>query len=246
MVLKIIGSNSAGNAYVLENQNEALLIECGLPFQKVKEALNFNIRKIVGAVVTHDHGDHAGFIKQFLDSGIDTWASPGTHIAAGTNQHARARMTFGGDQFRAGSFNIAAFDVQHDAAQPLGFIIEHPDCGRTLFLTDTHFTKYTFPGLQNVIIEANYCEDIVRTKYREGGLIAKRRDRVIISHMSLQTCKKTLAANDLKKVQNIVLIHLSNEHSDARRFQKEIAELTGKCVTIADAGLNIPFTAKPF
>lgn len=53
MKLKIIGSGSSGNCYILESDTEALIIEAGLPFLEVKKALNFNVRKIVGVVASH-------------------------------------------------------------------------------------------------------------------------------------------------------------------------------------------------
>ena len=58
MKLKVLGSSSSGNCYILESDTEALIIEAGLPFMEVKKALNFNVRKIVGVVVSHSHGDH--------------------------------------------------------------------------------------------------------------------------------------------------------------------------------------------
>ena len=61
MKLKVLGSNSLGNCYILENKDEALIIEAGIKFAKVKESLNYNISKIVGCLVSHEHNDHAGF-----------------------------------------------------------------------------------------------------------------------------------------------------------------------------------------
>jgi len=55
MKLKVIGSGSTGNSYILENNTEALLIEAGVSFKKVKEALNFNMGNIVGMLVSHAH-----------------------------------------------------------------------------------------------------------------------------------------------------------------------------------------------
>ena len=34
MRLKVLGSGSSGNCYILENDNEALIIEAGLPFME--------------------------------------------------------------------------------------------------------------------------------------------------------------------------------------------------------------------
>lgn len=48
MRLIVLGSNSLGNCYILENKKEALIIEAGVPFQEVKKAMNYDIGKIVG------------------------------------------------------------------------------------------------------------------------------------------------------------------------------------------------------
>ena len=63
MKLRVLGSGSSGNCYVLENETEALIIEAGIPFMEVKKILNFNVRKIAGVVVSHSHGDHAKYIS---------------------------------------------------------------------------------------------------------------------------------------------------------------------------------------
>lgn len=39
MELTVLGSSSEGNAYVLQNAGEALLLEAGIPFKKVLAAL---------------------------------------------------------------------------------------------------------------------------------------------------------------------------------------------------------------
>jgi hypothetical protein len=45
--------------------------------------------------------------------------------------------------------------------------------------------------------------------------------------------KEFFKVNDLSKVQEIYLLHLSSGNSDAVRFKREFAELTGKPVYIA-------------
>lgn len=56
MLLRVIASGSSGNGYILENDKEALIIECGCSLKDIKIALDFNIRKIVGCIVSHEHG----------------------------------------------------------------------------------------------------------------------------------------------------------------------------------------------
>jgi phosphoribosyl 1,2-cyclic phosphodiesterase len=60
------------------------------------------------------------------------------------------------------------------------------------------------------------------------------KNRIIRSHMSLETLKDMLRANDLSKVEAIYLLHLSDGNSDAVRFKREVQELTGKMVFISD------------
>ena len=55
MQLKIISSSSSGNSYLLTNGKETLVVEAGMPFKKVKEALNFDISSIEGCISTHQH-----------------------------------------------------------------------------------------------------------------------------------------------------------------------------------------------
>lgn len=246
MQLKVINSNSTGNAYILENDQEALLVECGVRFDRIKEALNFNLSKVVGCIVTHEHKDHCKSVSDLLRAGINVYASPGTHKAMETIQHHRAKLLVPGMEETIGGFKVKGFDVKHDCEEPMGFLISHPETGLILFLTDSYYVGYTFPGLNNVIIEANYCQIILKEKVAAGASPFFLRDRVFQSHMSIETCKKTLKANDLSKVQNIVLIHLSDGNSDARRFKIEVEEQTGKVIHVAEPGLSIPFNINPF
>lgn len=243
MKLKVISTGSKGNAYILENENEALLIECGVNIKDIKAALNFNLSKLVGCVVSHEHGDHAKAVVDLMSCGVNVYSSEGTHAALKTTMHHRACMFTHHKTFMLGNFKIMAFDVLHDAVQPSGFLISHPETGNVLFLTDCIYSAYTFKDLNNIIIEANYEESIARRKLNDMEFL---RNRIIKSHMSLDTCAKTLKANDLSKVNNIVLIHLSDSNSDEKLFRETISKATGKNVTVADNGLVMDFNMTPF
>jgi phosphoribosyl 1,2-cyclic phosphodiesterase len=224
-----------------------LLIECGVHFDKIKKALGYKLSKVVGCLISHEHQDHCKSAKEVMAAGISVYASYGTHAAMRTEGHHRARFLHLGSITSIGEFKIIAFKVEHDAAEPLGFLINHPETGIVLFLTDTYYSKYTFSGLNNVIVEANYCQTILDKRVVDGANPKFLRDRVITSHMSLSTCKELLQANDLAGVNNIVLIHLSDGNSDAKRFQREVQEVTGKQVHVAEAGMVIEnFNKKPF
>ena len=141
-----------------------------------------------------------------------------------------------------------AFGVKHDAKDPVGYLIYHPECGNVLFLTDTFYCPYNFNdvGLNNIIIEANFSRKIIDRKVKDGASPEFLRNRILKSHLSLEYCKELLEANDLSAVNNIVLIHLSDSNSDEEMFQREVTELTGKNVSVASNGMEIPFDKTPF
>ncbi|HRE52264.1 MAG TPA: MBL fold metallo-hydrolase [Flavitalea sp.] len=247
MTLKVINSNSAGNCYLMQAENgDTLLVECGVDFKKIRQAMEFRTDRIVGCIISHNHLDHCKGAELVAKAGIDIFTSQGTIDELGFVHH-RLRPVKAHQAFDIGPFRILPFDVRHDCKEPLCYLIKHPECGVTLFLTDSYYCAYKFEGLNNVIVEANYCQSIIDRKMAEGVAPRFLRNRILQSHMSLKTCKEFLQANDLTAVNNIVLIHLSDRNSDAIRFQREIQELTGKTVHVADAGLVIEnFNINPF
>lgn len=57
MVLKVLKSGSQGNGYIIESEDEAILLETGAKLYDCKKYLDFNIRKIKGGLLTHSHLD---------------------------------------------------------------------------------------------------------------------------------------------------------------------------------------------
>jgi phosphoribosyl 1,2-cyclic phosphodiesterase len=136
-------------------------------------------------------------------------------------------------QFRICTWTILPFETQHDARDPLGFLLANQDGEKLLYATDTYFIRYRFQGLTHIMIETNYSMDILRANVEAGLVEPALKTRIMKSHFSLENVKKFLQANDLGKVQEIWLLHLSDGNSDADRFKREIQELTGRMVFIA-------------
>lgn len=249
MKLTVIGSSSKGNAYVLQNASEALLLEAGMPFKKSLAAVGYDLGKIQGCLITHEHGDHARYAREYLDNGVRVMASEGTCALLGRSR-VREPLPLPLHQMRyskaqLGGFHIAPFRVEHDAAEPLGYAIWHQDMGTLLFATDTAYLPNPIARMSQVMLECNYSEPWLETAL-EGGLIQKGRyDHVRNGHMSLETCLDTLERSDLSGVRNIVLIHISGDHGEARTFTDAIARATGKRVAAAlpdtEIELSTPF-----
>lgn len=146
---------------------------------------------------------------------------------------------------KIGNFTILPFKVKHDVPC-LGFLIHHEETGTILFATDTYYLPNKFANLTNILIECNYRQDILDRNIKTGRLSTSLTNRTLESHMSFDTCREALLANDLSKVNNIVLIHLSDGNSNAAEFQRDIQKATGKNVFVAEKGLKIQFDKTPF
>jgi len=242
MKLKILGSSSAGNGYILENDTEALIIEAGMRLSVVKKAMDFNISKVVGCLVSHQHGDHAKYIQSYMDAAISVYSS---HEVIGSAPSFRAKELIPERPVQIGNFKVMAFDVCHDV-RTFGFLIGHPETGTILFATDTFKLDYKFPGLSHMMIEANYQDHIVEENILSGRLHPAMRNRLMETHLELETTKKIISETDLSKVINIVLIHLSSWNSFKELFVSEVQRVSGKQVFAAHHGMEIDFNKQPF
>lgn len=248
MKLRVLGSSSSGNCYLLQSETtgEVLALEAGIRFDKVKRAVKFNIANIAGCCITHEHGDHAKYVKDFIGAFIPVYMSSGSCKALQLQPSSCVEVVEPFKEVEIGSYKVMPFHVQHDAAEPYGWLVRHSECGTVLFATDTYYLRYRFRGLTNILIECNYSLDILRENMRTGRIDEHRYARTVKSHMSYQTCLSTLLANDLSKVNNIVLVHLSADNSSAADFLRGIHDATGKNVVFAEAGMCMDFNKTPF
>jgi phosphoribosyl 1,2-cyclic phosphodiesterase len=246
MKLKVLGSSSAGNCYILQNETEALILEAGISMPQIKKALDFNLSKAVAAIVTHSHLDHSGYIRQLMASGITVMALPDVFNAHDVPEGLSFKKDISaGKGYKVGGFKIFTFPVDHDVPC-LGFIIDHSESGKILFVTDAIYCGYRFPGLNQIMIEANYCDPMLDENIKSGKIPLSLRGRLMGSHMEFETTKQILRNQDLSQVRNIILIHLSDGNSDEKRFVSEITVMTGKPVYAAQKGMEIYISKEPF
>jgi phosphoribosyl 1,2-cyclic phosphodiesterase len=227
MDITVIASGSSGNAYRISDGDTALLLDAGIPLQRIKPALNFRVRDLAGCLITHAHGDHAKAAGDIAKAGVDVYTSQGTIDACRLTGH-RMKPVKALQEVMIGTFAVLPFDVQHDAPEPLGFLLTSRRTGeKLLYFTDTYYLKYRFTGLTHIMGECNYSMDIVEQSVRNGYIPPELVPRLIKSHMSLEHFLDLLKANDLHEVKQIYLLHLSNNNSDAERFREAVQKLTG-------------------
>ncbi len=247
MKLTILNSGSTGNGYVLTDGTETLVLECGMPRQDCLAALGWRTSHVVGCLLTHEHGDHAKYIRDYAQL-MPVYTSQGTADAlnlqtyTSTNLHILAPLR----TVQLGGFSVRPIPAQHDAAEPFAYLIDHPDMGRLLFATDTYYLRYRFPNLNHLMVECNYSLPLLRASVEAGIVPEAVMQRTLNSHMSLEHLCEMLAANDLSQVVQIVLIHLSARNSNAEAFCRKIIAETGRTTTAATKGLQIELNATPF
>ncbi|MDU0420333.1 MBL fold metallo-hydrolase [Staphylococcus simulans] len=209
----------------------SLLLEAGINFRNVQIALAFKTRKIAACLITHEHGDHAEYVKQYLNHGITTYMTQGTKDALNINSHRLCTLK-AKQELRIGSWSILPFEVEHDAAEPVGYLFKSDYGYKILYLTDTKYVKYKFKGITHMMLEVNYVYEKMLQNVKDGVLHKALSNRVMESHFSLENAVEFLKANDLSKLQQINLIHLSSTNADAERIKNEIQQVSGVPVYI--------------
>lgn len=248
MELKVIGSSSRGNCYILTAGNARLILECGMRLDEIKKALNFDMEDLQGCLVTHEHGDHARCAKEILQLGIDTYMSKGTAQILRLDKescylhHIRAL-----EKLDIGEYTVLPFDIQHDAAEPLGFLIQYRPTGEQLvFATDTYYLKYKFSGINYFLIECNYIKAILDENIERGVIPIPVKKRTLQSHFELDNVIEFLKSSDLSQCQKIVLIHISDSNGDAKKMADEVYLVTGIDTIAADTKMTIELNENLF
>lgn len=53
--LKVLGSSSSGNCYIIECCEESLILELGLPFKEIIKGIEYDLKKVRACLVSHHH-----------------------------------------------------------------------------------------------------------------------------------------------------------------------------------------------
>jgi len=258
MRLTVINTGSKGNSYIIYNDKEALMIEAGVPYNEVLHTVGPEVgRRIVGCIISHEHGDHAKFTKDVLDHAIPVYATEGTleGIAGPKSRVMHPRpfwSTYEGlddntrwSPMKIGGFSILPFKTIHDAKDPCGFYIYHQNMGCLLFATDTRYVPAKFKDLTNIMIECNYDPQILRDR---ADIPVSLKNRIRMNHQSIDSCIDSLMSNDLSLVNKIILIHISENDGQPQMF-KEVVQLSvgaGHEVVVAEKGHTYEINRTPF
>ncbi|HJZ45803.1 MAG TPA: MBL fold metallo-hydrolase [Roseiflexaceae bacterium] len=131
MTLRVtsFASGSSGNALLIQADNAALLLDCGLPQRVIERHLGragLRPADLSAILLTHEHGDHAlsaGPLARRHGIPIVTNAETAAALGPALGGAELVDLVVGGT-LALGPFGVRSFAVPHDAAAPVGYTIE--------------------------------------------------------------------------------------------------------------------------
>lgn len=229
MEIRVFGSSSKGNCYLIQDGDSHLLIEAGVN----PKYLQVDWSKVDAILLTHEHGDHAKYINQVIKRcASSVYCTQGTAQAIDVPKY-RTMTVKATEPFTVKGWNILPFDVEHDVNEPVGYLIDSPSGKRILFATDTYYIRYRFNNVTHMMVECNYSLEILNQNYDAGRIDKGRRNRLLTSHFELGNVIEFIKANDISKLEEVYLLHLSDSNSNAEQFKRAIEQVAGVPVTIA-------------
>lgn len=228
-----LGSGSSGNCYYVFTENGGLMVDVGIGTRMLKKFFHeygLVLPGIKNILLTHDHADHVKSVGSLShELSIPVFATRKVH--AGVKHNYCVRHKVDGDcvkyveknvTFTLGDFEITPFEVPHDSADNVGFMISHQHVNLCI-ITDvgcvTDIIKEYIQKANYLIIEANYDKEML-----QGGTYPqylKSRISGPNGHLSNHDCGMALAENATPKLKQVWLCHLSEENN-----HPELARIT--------------------
>lgn len=236
MNIHIIASGSDGNAYLLDDGKSPLLIEAGIPFKVLQSRIwvyGYKISDLAGCLISHHHGDHSKAVPQLLKHGVDCFMELGTARGLKVANHHRIYFRNSPDFWTPGNnkWIVSPFPAIHlnsdgSDCPCLGFLIANGD-NRIVYLSDSAYSKYTFPGVTHYLLACDYDADMLQENIENGSFHPAGKKRLLHSHASLDTVKEMLTVADKSKLKEVWLLHISDRNGDPEKFKEEIKAITG-------------------
>jgi phosphoribosyl 1,2-cyclic phosphodiesterase len=243
-----LASGSSGNSVLVMAGGRGLLIDAGLGPRTLMPALarrEIGVDRLDAILLTHEHDDHlrgAPAVSSRLRSPIV--ANRATLSAACVRTELRRTVELPtGSEARFGEFCVRSFRIDHDAAEPVGYVVEV--CGhRIAYATDVGCPcdglREALRGASLCILEANH--DLAWL--RRGPYPPHMKERVASDqgHLSNADAATLLAERiECDGPTCVWLAHLSavnNSPSFARRFVNDAVRAATKTPFALDIALR--------
>lgn len=237
--LQVVGSGSRqGNTYLLKTSKQVLILDLGCKWDDIMTALNYEIKYIVGCFVSHFHGDHSKSIPNARKYHLPVFSCK--EVSEKFRDIGVVPLQCG-KKYEIGDFFIQPISVEHNC-ENYAFIVDCDEFGRLLFITDCVRFPYRIKGVNHLIVEANYSNDIVLDNMMNGYEIRSQNQY----HMELEDTIECIKNNMSSELNNVVIAHLSDGQSDESMFADRIYDETGIMPKIASKGLIVELNKEEF
>lgn len=230
MRFSVLGSGSGGNATVVQAGGLTLLIDAGLSAKQLvtrMRLVGIDPAALDGVFLTHEHGDHIRGLKIFLKQfNIPVFTTPATARVVKEQGIEGATWKYfeAGQRFALKNVEIDTFAIQHDAVDPVGFVV-HQGPGRLGLVSDAGFVTRSMTerlrDLSALFVEANYDDTLLEADLKRPWAI-KQRISSRHGHLSNRQVADLLRDIAHPRLFRIVLGHLS---SDCNRPDVAISHL---------------------
>ncbi len=223
MRVAVLGSGSGGNATVVSCAEGTFLIDAGLSAKQLVlrlELLGINADDLDGIFLTHEHSDHARGLNVFLkERSIPIYANAMTKEAIewGIKSKVKWKVFQTGQMFQIGELSVNSFPIPHDAAEPVGFVLE-TEYAKFGLVTDvgcvTQSMRVNLKNSDALFIEANYDEELLENDTKRPWA-TKQRISSRHGHLSNTQAGELIADIGCEKLNCVLLGHLSSDCNTA-------------------------------
>lgn len=138
-------------------------------------------------------------------------------------------------KYKIGGFIVMALPVAHNC-ENYSFIVEHEEFGKLVLCTDAISFPYKIKGINHLLIEMNYDDNIIIDNLVKGYEIRSHNEY----HMEVEQSINAIKRNINPDLRTLCLIHLSDSQSSESGFKKRIFDEFGLDCYIAEKGVEIP------
>jgi phosphoribosyl 1,2-cyclic phosphodiesterase len=225
MKIVSLASGSSGNAFLIDTENDLLLLDDGLSYRSLTEELRELDRspeEISAVLLTHEHADHISGLPALMKKhpNIPVYASYGTFDGL-SKEKIFSRMNMGafclihpGERFTAAGIDILPVATSHDTEGSLAY---RGDKESSSFAVITDLGSWTeelaekMEGLSVLCLEANHDLRMLETGPYPYPL--KLRIRSERGHLSNDDAAGLLLRLWHPGLKEVLLSHLSKENN---------------------------------
>lgn len=217
MQVAVLASGSKGNATFIELDGKKLLIDAGISARRIRQELNRigqAIEELDGVFITHEHGDHiSGLMTLTKKYGVQVFSRPETFRAMSFYRELPMECINPIiDRVRLDRVTVRAFGIPHDAADPVGYVIQ--GSSRCIVATDMGFVDGSLQGMlegaQVMVLETNHDVELLKN----GSYPYSLKKRILGARGHLSNRDAALAVAGLKqRPKKLLLAHLSESNN---------------------------------